>query len=140
MVIVGSGFSGIAMAARLAQQGITDVVILERADDLGGTWRDNRYPGCACDVPSHLYSLSFAPKPDWSRDFATAQEIWDYLRDCARRFGLLDRIVLGADVVDARWAGDHWSVAAADGLAKTRRIERRLGEIHVAGRAKDLNG
>lgn len=135
MVIVGSGFSGIAMAARLAQQGITDVVILERADDLGGTWRDNRYPGCACDVPSHLYSLSFAPKPDWSRDFATAQEIWDYLRDCARRFGLLDRIVLGADVVDARWAGDHWSVAAADGREWTAAaLVLAVGGLHVTKR------
>ena len=103
------------MAARLAQQGITDVVMLERADDIGGTWRDNRYPGCACDVPSQLYSLSFAPKPDWSRDFATSQEIWDYLRDCVRRFGLLDRIALGADVVDARWLGDRWAVTTADG-------------------------
>mgnify|MGYP003831442529 CR=1 FL=1 len=135
MVIVGSGFSGIAMAARLAQQGITDVVILERADDLGGTWRDNRYPGCACDVPSQLYSLSFAPKPDWSRDFATAQEIWDYLRDCARRFGLLERIALGADVVDARWAGDHWIVAAADGREWTgAALVLAVGGLHVIKR------
>ena len=123
------------MAARLAQQGITDVVMLERADDIGGTWRDNRYPGCACDVPSQLYSLSFAPKPDWSRDFATSQEIWDYLRDCVRRFGLLDRIALGADVVDARWLGDRWAVTTADGREWTGdALVLAVGGLHVTKR------
>ena len=72
------------MAIRLKQAGIDDFVLLERAGDVGGTWRDNTYPGCQCDVPSHLYSFSFAPNPSWSRTFSHQREIWDYLRDCCR--------------------------------------------------------
>ena len=78
VVIVGTGFSGLCMAIRLKQSGVDDFVILERADDVGGTWRDNHYPGCACDVQSHLYSYSFEPNPDWSRQFAPQPEIWAY--------------------------------------------------------------
>ena len=70
VAIVGTGFSGLGMAIRLKQEGIEDFVVFERADDVGGTWRDNTYPGAACDVPSHLYSFSFAPNPDWSRTFS----------------------------------------------------------------------
>ena len=70
VAIVGSGFAGLGMAIRLKQQGMDDFVVLERADDVGGTWRDNHYPGCQCDVPSHLYSFSFAPNPAWSRTFS----------------------------------------------------------------------
>ena len=70
IAVVGSGFSGLCMAIRLKQEGIDDFVVLERADEVGGTWRDNTYPGAACDVPSHLYSFSFAPNPDWSRSFS----------------------------------------------------------------------
>jgi len=76
VLIVGTGFSGLGMAIRLSQKGDQDYVILEKADDVGGTWRDNRYPGCACDVPSRLYSFSFAQNPSWSREFAPAEEIW----------------------------------------------------------------
>ena len=72
MAIVGSGFAGLGMAIRLREAGIEDFVVLEKADDVGGTWRDNSYPGCACDVPSHLYSFSFAPNPDWTRTFSPA--------------------------------------------------------------------
>ena len=70
VAIVGTGFSGLGLAIRLKQRGMENFVILERADDIGGTWRDNTYPGCACDVPSHLYSFSFAPNPNWSRHFS----------------------------------------------------------------------
>jgi cation diffusion facilitator CzcD-associated flavoprotein CzcO len=87
VAVIGSGFSGIAMAVRLKRDGREDFVVLERADDVGGTWRDNAYPGCACDVPSHLYSLSFAPNPNWSSTFSPQEEIWDYLRAVARRRG-----------------------------------------------------
>jgi cation diffusion facilitator CzcD-associated flavoprotein CzcO len=79
VAIVGSGFAGLGMAIRLREAGIEDFVVLERADDVGGTWRDNRYPGCACDVPSHLYSFSFAPNPEWASTFSSQPEIWDYL-------------------------------------------------------------
>ena len=85
IVIIGSGFAGLCMAIRLKQAGYDDFVILEKNDDLGGTWRDNTYPGCACDVPSHMYSFSFELNPDWSRMFAPQQEIWEYLRRCARQ-------------------------------------------------------
>ena len=80
IVIIGAGFAGLCMAIRLKQGGYHQFVILEKKDDLGGTWRDNRYPGCACDVPSHMYSFSFELNPDWSRMFAPQQEIWEYMR------------------------------------------------------------
>ena len=88
VAIVGAGFGGLGAAIRLLQSGERDIVVLEKADDIGGTWRDNTYPGCACDVPSVLYSFSFAPNPDWSRSFSGQQEIWDYLRACVDRFDL----------------------------------------------------
>lgn len=117
VVIVGTGFSGLGMAIRLAQRGESDYVVLEKADDVGGTWRDNRYPGCACDVPSRLYSFSFDQKPDWTRDFATADEIWTYLRDVADRHGVRERIEFGADLTSAAYSEQHrrWEVATADG-------------------------
>src|SRR6478736_3793062 len=88
ILIIGTGFAGIAMAIRLKQAGITDFLLLERASDVGGTWRDNTYPGAACDVPSHLYSFSFAPNTEWTRAFAPQREILDYLRKCIADFGL----------------------------------------------------
>ena len=91
VAIIGSGFGGIGMAASLARAGITDVVLLERAAEVGGTWRDNSYPGAACDVPSHLYSFSFAPNPDWSRSFSPQPEIWKYLRQVAAATGSPER-------------------------------------------------
>src|SRR5438477_11963146 len=85
--IVGSGFAGIGASIALAGSGV-DHVVLERADDLGGTWRDNRYPGCRCDVPSHLYSFAFAPNPEWSETYSCQGEIWTYLRRTAGRYGV----------------------------------------------------
>ena len=79
VAIIGAGFSGICMGIKLLEAGIEDFFILERAAEVGGTWRDNEYPGCACDIPSHLYSFSFEPKADWSRLFPCQQEIQDYL-------------------------------------------------------------
>src|SRR3954453_16507492 len=92
VVIVGAGFGGLAAAIELRRNGIEDVVILEKADGLGGTWRDNTYPGAACDVPSHLYSFSFEPKTDWSRRFPAQPEILEYLWHCARKYGVLSHI------------------------------------------------
>ena len=77
IAIIGAGFSGLGAAIRLRAAGIDDFVVLERAAQVGGTWRDNSYPGCQCDVPSHLYSYSFAPNPEWSRTFSPQGEIWD---------------------------------------------------------------
>lgn len=117
VLIVGSGFSGIAMAIHLRRAGIEDVVILERAASLGGTWRDNAYPGCACDVESVLYSLSFAPNPDWSRTFSPQPEISAYLDRVARKHDVVRLVrfnenVTGA-VLDERAA--HWIVSASSG-------------------------
>lgn len=117
VLIVGTGFSGLGMGIRLKQSGVDDFVILERADDLGGTWRDNHYPGCACDVQSNLYSFSFAPNPNWSRQFAPQPEIWAYLRQCASRYNILPHIRYNANVVNATFdeSTSTWVVRTADG-------------------------
>ncbi len=111
-LIVGAGIAGISAAIALARAGIRDVVILERADALGGTWRDNRYPGVACDVPSHLYALASHPSPNWSRAFAPGGEIREYLERVVDAEGLRERIRFGHDLADARWDGDGWRVTA----------------------------
>src|SRR3954469_18477016 len=88
IVIIGAGFAGIGAAIRLKQAGISSFRIFERAADVGGTWRDNTYPGAACDVPSHLYSFSFEPNPEWSRMFAESGEIHAYLARLVEKHGL----------------------------------------------------
>src|SRR5581483_5621553 len=98
VAIVGAGFSGIAMAVRLLRSGRRDFVLLERAGRVGGTWRDNSYPGCACDVPSHLYSFSFAPNPDWSSTYSGQAEIWDYLERVADEQGVLPHVRFDCEV------------------------------------------
>ena len=92
VIIVGSGFAGLAMAVKLKKAGIKDFVILEKAQEVGGTWRDNHYPGAECDVPSPLYSFSFAPNPHWSQLFAGQKEIYEYLKDCAKKFEIYPHI------------------------------------------------
>jgi cation diffusion facilitator CzcD-associated flavoprotein CzcO len=122
IAIVGSGFSGLAMAVRLRRAGLGDFVLLERADDVGGTWRDNSYPGCACDVPSHLYSFSFAPNPDWSSTFSPQQEIWAYLRQVATAEGILPHVMFGCDLKEAAWReqSQRWLLQTSRGLLSAR--------------------
>ncbi|MGK8558174.1 flavin-containing monooxygenase [Nocardia gipuzkoensis] len=117
IVIVGSGFSGIGLVIKLRQAGFDDLVILERADDLGGTWRANTYPGCACDVPSHLYSYSFAPNPDWSRTYGTQAEILAYIRAVATEHDVLRHISFGTELLDARWdqTRTRWRIETSRG-------------------------
>ena len=117
VAIVGAGFSGLGLAIRLKQHGIDSFVLLERADDIGGTWRDNIYPGCACDVPANLYSFSFAPNPQWSHIYARQPEIWTYLRRCVRRFGLQDHIHFGHEVRNASWDDEQgqWRIDTTGG-------------------------
>ncbi len=112
VIVIGTGFAGLGMAIRLRQQGMTEFVVLERAADVGGTWRDNSYPGCACDVPSQLYSFSFELNPSWSRSFSGQQEIWDYLRHCTDSYGLRPHIRFHHEVLDAAWdhSGRRWRV------------------------------
>jgi cation diffusion facilitator CzcD-associated flavoprotein CzcO len=115
-LIIGTGFSGLGMAIALQKQH-TDFVILEKAPDIGGTWRDNIYPGCACDVPSHLYSFSFEPKPDWSQMFSPQPEILEYLRGVTDKYGLRRHIRFGARVERAHWddAECRWHVFTQSG-------------------------
>jgi len=103
ILIVGGGISGIGAAARLRQQGISDFALIEKASALGGTWRDNTYPGCACDVPSVLYSYSFAPNPGWSRGFAEQPEILAYVHDVARKHHIEGHVRLGVELQRDRW-------------------------------------
>ena len=117
VVVVGSGFSGIGSAVRLTQQGVDDFVVLERADSVGGTWRDNTYPGCACDVPSHLYSFSFAPNPDWSHVFSRQPEIRAYLERVTDDFGVRPHLHTGTDLLSGVWddAAMLWRLETSKG-------------------------
>ena len=103
VAIVGAGFSGLGMAIRLRREGIDDFVVLERASEIGGTWRDNTYPGCQCDIPSVLYSYSFAPNPNWTRTYPLQGEIREYLRRCATDLGVLPYVRFGHEVQSATW-------------------------------------
>jgi cation diffusion facilitator CzcD-associated flavoprotein CzcO len=116
VAIIGGGFAGLGMSIALQRAGVEHVV-LEKADDLGGTWRDNHYPGCKCDVPSHLYSFSFALNPEWSATYSSQGEIWAYLQRTAERFGVLPRFRFGAEVRQACWdeREQHWEVETSAG-------------------------
>ncbi|WP_342618589.1 NAD(P)/FAD-dependent oxidoreductase [Rhodoferax sp. GW822-FHT02A01] len=116
-IIIGTGFAGLGMAIALQKQGIDQYLILEKADDVGGVWRDNSYPGAACDVPSHLYSFSFFPNPHWTRKFAPQGEILAYLKDCATRFGVRRHVRFGAEVRAAEFdeVQQNWRVLLTDG-------------------------
>lgn len=117
IVIIGAGFGGLGAARALRQQGLTDITVLERSDDVGGVWRDNTYPNAACDVPSPLYSWSWAPNPHWSRRYGTQPEILAYLRDAAREHGLLDLVRPSTEVTAASYddATSTWRVETAGG-------------------------
>ncbi|MEG3627234.1 flavin-containing monooxygenase [Streptomyces poriticola] len=117
VAVVGSGFGGLGAAVRLRREGITDFVVLERASSVGGTWRDNSYPGCACDVPSHLYSFSFAPNPDWPRTFSGQQHIRGYLEHVTDTFGLRPHIRFDSEVKRMAWdAGKlRWEIETSSG-------------------------
>ena len=117
IVIIGAGFAGIGLGLKLLERGERDFLILEQAEGIGGTWWINRYPGCACDVQSHLYSLSFAPKADWSQQFAPREEIQAYLQTLVDRSGLSRHIRLGTPVRQARWQEDKqaWRIVVGAG-------------------------
>lgn len=117
VAVIGAGFGGIGTVIRLRREGITDVVVFEKAGDVGGTWLANRYPGCQCDVPSHLYSFSFAPNPDWSRTFATQPEIEAYLRRVVDEHRVRPHVRFHHEVLDARWSpGERrWAIRTTGG-------------------------
>jgi cation diffusion facilitator CzcD-associated flavoprotein CzcO len=128
-VIVGAGFAGIGMGMRLAREGRTSFVVLERGDDVGGTWRDNVYPGVACDIPSHLYSFSFAPKSDWSHFYAGGAEIFDYLRRCAAE--IEQHVRLATEMLELRWLDDEhrWLVHTSNGDFLCRTVVMAAGRL-----------
>src|SRR5687768_10000312 len=97
VLVIGAGFAGVGAAIKLAEAGFDDFAVLEKADTVGGTWRENTYPGCACDVPSSLYSFSFAPKPDWDRVYAEQPQIKEYLEEVADSFGVRPRVHFGTE-------------------------------------------
>ena len=129
--IVGSGFSGIGMAIRLKELGIANFVLLEKASEVGGTWRDNSYPGAACDVQSHLYSFSFAPNPNWSHSYSGQAEIQDYLISVTHRYGLREHCRFNTEVSHASWdeATQQWLVITPSGPLQARVLVWATGPL-----------
>src|SRR3954454_10497554 len=122
-VIIGAGFAGLCAAIKLQETSETDFVVLEKGPDVGGTWRDNTYPGATCDIPSQLYSFSFAPY-DWSRSYSPQPEIQDYIRSVAEESGTLDRFVFETPAEDASWDQDaqRWTVRTPNGTWVSRTL------------------
>ncbi len=137
VLVVGCGFAGLCMGVRLKENGLNSFAIIEEGNDVGGTWRDNHYPGCACDVPSHLYSLSFAPKADWSRLYPSQGELFTYLRDVADRYGLRQHIRFNTAMAHAQW-NEHdalWHVITTAGSTITAKVLiSGVGALHVPSR------
>jgi cation diffusion facilitator CzcD-associated flavoprotein CzcO len=134
VVIVGTGFSGLGMAIQLRKEGRDDFVILEKAHDVGGTWRDNSYPGCACDIPSHMYSFSFEQNPGWSRAYSPQPEIWRYMREVADKHDLRRFVRFGQEMTGARWDGDEnrWHVTTRGGAEfVAHALVAGVGALHL---------
>lgn len=131
VAIVGAGFSGLGAAIRLKQSGIDDFVVIERASEVGGTWEANTYPGCRCDVPSHLYSYSFAPNPDWSENYSPQAEIHRYLRRCVERFGLRPYLRLGCELESADWDEEAalWRIRTSEDGLTARVLVSAIGGL-----------
>lgn len=128
VLVIGGGFAGLCAAKELRDAGF-EVLVLERAPSVGGVWRDNVYPGCACDVPSHLYSYSFAPNPSWTRSYAQQDEIRRYIETCVDRFGLRDAIRLGEGLLRASWSAEHqrWQVQTSARRYSARYLVSAIG-------------
>lgn len=134
IIIIGSGFGGLAMAIQLKQANIHDFIILEKADQVGGTWRDNQYPGAACDVQSHLYSFSFAPKTDWSKRYADAPEIFNYINDLIDKFELKSHIKFAHEVRATRYDQKYqcWQTQLQNGVIfESQFIVLASGPLHI---------
>jgi len=124
VAIIGAGMSGMLSAIKLRERGIEDIVILEKADRIGGTWRDNTYPGLSCDVPAHMYTYTFEPNPEWSHRYARGPEIYKYFDHCANKYGLKELIHFNAEVVSARYESGQW-------FLKTGNDELHIADIVI---------
>ncbi|SEB38354.1 Predicted flavoprotein CzcO associated with the cation diffusion facilitator CzcD [Amycolatopsis tolypomycina] len=134
VVIVGTGFSGLGQAIQLEKAGIRDYVILEKATEVGGTWRDNSYPGCACDVQSHMYSFSYEQNPGWSRSFSPQPEIFDYLKGVADKYRLREKIRFGVELTGAHWdeRARRWTATTKDGCEFVAQfLVSGVGGLHI---------
>ncbi|MFG1782478.1 flavin-containing monooxygenase [Rhodococcus oryzae] len=139
VLILGAGFSGLAAAATISRAGGLDYVLLEQGDDVGGAWRENTYPGCACDIPSPLYSFSFRQNPGWRHLFAPQQEILEYLRDTSAELRITERIRFGTKVTGADWdeQDGSWRVDTEDGrVFRARFLVSAMGVLHHASYPK----
>jgi cation diffusion facilitator CzcD-associated flavoprotein CzcO len=141
IAILGAGFGGLGMAIRLKQKGIEDFVVFERDEEVGGTWWANTYPGCQCDIPSHLYSYSFALNPEWTRTYPLQPEIRDYLRECADRYGVRPHLRLGCAVERAEWDEEAaaWRLETTDGAVTAQVVIAAPGALSEP-RIPDLPG
>lgn len=146
IAILGAGMSGLCMAMQLRKKGVEDFVILEKADNVGGTWRENRYPNIACDVPSHVYSFSFELNPNWSHSYSGGAEILEYCEGCVEKYGLADFIHYGQEVKAARFENDSWQIETSDGaMLQADIVVSGLGGLHLpnhfnAEGAEEFNG
>ena len=133
ILIIGTGFSGMGMAMKLREAGRTDFVVLEKADDVGGTWRDNTYPGAECDVQSHMYSFSYELNPGWSREYSAQPEIWQYMRDVATKHDLYSAIRFGTEVTGATWDEERlrWTVTTNHETYEARVVVSGIGGLHI---------
>ncbi|RZU15199.1 NAD(P)/FAD-dependent oxidoreductase [Streptomyces sp. BK239] len=131
VAVIGSGFGGLGAAVRLRREGITDFVVLERAGGVGGTWRDNSYPGCACDVPSHLYSFSFAPNPEWPRTFSGQEHIRAYLERVTDTYGLRPHMRFDSEVKRMTWDAERlrWDIETASGALSADVVVSATGPL-----------
>jgi cation diffusion facilitator CzcD-associated flavoprotein CzcO len=122
VAVIGTGFAGLGMAIALQQEGVSDYVVFERAAEVGGTWRENHYPGCCCDVPSHVYSYSFELNPNWARGFAPQAEILEYLKHCAQKYGVRPQIRFNHEVTEAAWDDSEriWRIETTGGSHTAR--------------------
>lgn len=133
VLIIGAGFAGIGAAIKLLQKGVTNFRVFDKADGIGGTWWHNRYPGAACDVPSHFYCYSFEPNPDWSRLHAPQPEIQAYIERCAEKYGVMPHVELGRTISGLSWDAKRslWSAAFADGdTVEARFAINGMGALH----------
>jgi cation diffusion facilitator CzcD-associated flavoprotein CzcO len=134
IVIIGTGFSGMGMAMKLRKSGREDFVVLEKANEVGGTWRDNTYPGCECDIPSHMYSFSYELNPEWSKSFSGQEEIWSYMRKVANEQGIRPYIDFGVEVTGTSWDEDRklWTVRTRSGDDyEARVVVAGVGGLHI---------